>query len=114
MVVQDALNNLKDKPHDEKKVVAGSIAVFVVIVLLIGWGFMFVRKIQRGSVPTLEGTAVPSDQFDAQFLQQTQQQLNEMYRSSADDLRAIRESGGPDPYGTPPEEDNVEGFGATE
>ena len=92
MVLQGAVDNLKDKPHDEKKAVATGIAVGVVVVLLIGWGFLFLRKIQKGTMPTLEGSAVPQDQIDAAFIQQTQQEINQFYQSSQDQLRDIRES----------------------
>lgn len=93
MVIQSAVNNLKDKPHEEKKAVATSIAVGVVIVLLIGWGFLFLRKIQKGgTAPTLEGSAVPQDQVDAAFIQQTQQQINQFYQSGQDQLRDIRDT----------------------
>lgn len=92
MVIQNAINSVKEKPHEEKKAVATSIAVGVVVVLLVGWGFLFLRKIQKGSMPTLEGAAVPQDQVDAAFIQQTQQQLNQFYQSQQDQLRDIRDS----------------------
>ena len=117
MVVQSAIDNLKDKPHDEKKAVASGIAIGVVVILLVGWGFLFLRKIQKGSsTPTLEGTVVPSDQFNAQFLQQTQQQLNQMYQTSSQELRDIRDNSaqnqGADAQSTGVStESNVQGFG---
>lgn len=93
MVVQSTINNLKEKPHEEKKAVATSIAVGVVVILIIGWGFLFMRKIQKGATtPTLEGNAVPQDQVDRAYLQQTQQQINQFYQSSQDQLRDIRDS----------------------
>jgi hypothetical protein len=93
MVVGKTLDTLKDKPHDEKKVVAGSIAVTVVVVLLVGWAFLFLRNIQRGSaIPTLQGNTVPEDQLNAQFIQQTQEQLNQYYQSSSEQLRDIRDT----------------------
>jgi hypothetical protein len=89
MVVQKTIDSLKEKPHEEKKVVAGGIAVAVVLVLLIGWGFLFLRKIQKGTMPTLQTNTVPVDQFDANFLRETQQQINELYqdRNPLDELR---------------------------
>lgn len=118
MVVGKTLDNLKDKPHEEKKVVATGIAVGVVIVLLIGWGFLFLRKIQRGTMPTLEGSAVPQDQVDAAFIQQTQQQINQFYQTQQDQLRDIRDNaaGNQVPSSNNAESvspyDNVDGFGA--
>ena len=92
MVVQKTLDNLKDKPHDEKKVVASGIAIGVVIILLVGWGFLFLRKIQKGTMPTLQGSAVPQDQIDSSFIKQTQQQINQYYQNSQDQLKSIRDS----------------------
>jgi hypothetical protein len=92
MVIQRTIDNLKDKPHEEKKVVAGGIAIAVVVVLLVGWAFFFLRSIQKGEVvPTLQGGSVPEDQLNAQFIQNTQRQLNDYYQQSADQFRALRE-----------------------
>ncbi len=89
MVVQKTIDNLKDRPHDEKKVVAGGIAVFVVVALLVGWGFLFLRKIQTGTY-TPSDSAVPRDQLNQQFTPQTE--LDAIYQSSLDELRALRDS----------------------
>ena len=90
-----SIDTLKDKPHDEKRAVAGGIAVAVVIILLVGWAFMFLRNIQRGNeIPTLQGNAVPEDQLNAQFIQATQQQLDQYYQRSDDQYRDLRNTGG--------------------
>ena len=92
MVVQRTLDNLKDKPHDEKKAVAGGIAIAIVVILLVGWGFLFLRKIQSGGdIPSLEGSTVPEDQLNAAFIKQTQEQLTQYYQSSQEQLRGIRD-----------------------
>ena len=93
MVVQSTLNNLKEKPHDEKKAVASSIAIGVVILLLVGWGFLFIRKIQRGTAtPVLESGVVPTDQFDAAFLRSTQDKINQLNQNSSQELQEIRDA----------------------
>lgn len=89
MVVQKTLENLKDKPHDEKKVVASGIAIAVVIILFVGWGFLFLRKIQDGTFEPSD-SAVPRDQLGGQVAPQVE--LDAMYRSSLDELRSLRES----------------------
>lgn len=91
MVVQDKIDSLKEKPHEEKRAVAGGIAVAVVVVLLVGWAFIFLRNIQKGTdIPTLQGGALPDDQLDTQFLRATQQQIDEYYQSSEDRYRDLR------------------------
>jgi len=92
MVVQRTIDSLKEKPHEEKRVVAGGIAIGIVVILLIGWGFIFLRNIQRGAMPTLQGSTVPEDQLNTDFIRQTQQQINQYYQSSAEQLRNIRDS----------------------
>lgn len=91
MVVQEKFNQLKDASHDEKKVVAGSVAIFVVIVLIIAWGFFFLRKIQRTNLPSLENTTIPTDQFNLDQLRAAQNAYGNSY-SPTDDIRNLRDS----------------------
>jgi len=49
MVVQKTIDSLKGRPKDERKAVAGGIAVFVIIVLLLAWGILFFKRIQSGA-----------------------------------------------------------------
>jgi len=93
MVVQKAVDNLKERPHEEKKVVAGGIAVFVVIILLVGWGFWFLRKIQQGDVtPTFEGSVVPKEQFDYSAIKDAQSGISDMYKDVQNEFRDARDS----------------------
>lgn len=101
MVIQKTVNNLKERPHEEKKVVAGGIAIAVVIILFIGWGFLFLRKIQEGSVPKgLEGSAVPADQFDLNLIRDTERQLNDYYNNTSEEIKSLRENAAQNQIGT--------------
>jgi len=39
------LGKLRERPKEDKTAIAGGIAIFVVAVLLLGWGILFLRKI---------------------------------------------------------------------
>lgn len=91
MVVQKTLDNLKDRPHDEKKAVAGGIAIAVVVVLMIAWGFLFLRNIKKGAPASLENGAVPTDQFNMNLIKDAAQQLSQGY-SNTQDLRDVRDT----------------------
>lgn len=39
------LDTLRDRPKEDKTAIAGGVALFVVAVLIIGWGILFLRKI---------------------------------------------------------------------
>lgn len=90
MVIQKAVDNLKDKSKDEKTVVASGIAVGVVVILLAAWGFMFVKKMQKGTQLDLRGSR-PSE-FDFESVREAQQQLTQDFQQGAEELRAIRDS----------------------
>ncbi|MBL8157949.1 hypothetical protein JNK62_00195 [bacterium] len=88
MVVQQKFNDLKDASHDDKKTVATSIAVFVVIILMIAWGFLFLKKVQRTDLKTLENGAVPTDQFDMNLIRPNER--NQAQYDPTDDIRNLR------------------------
>ncbi|MBI5456188.1 hypothetical protein HY969_00430 [Candidatus Kaiserbacteria bacterium] len=90
MVLQKAVDNLKDKSNDEKKAVASGVAIGVVVILLAAWGFLFVKKLQKGTELQLGGGA--QSEFDFESVKKAQQQLKQDFQYSADELRAIRDS----------------------
>lgn len=47
MVLQNTVNNLRERPRDERKVIAGVTAITVIAVLFIGWAVFFFKKIQN-------------------------------------------------------------------
>ncbi len=112
MVVQKTINNLKERPKDEKTVVATGGAVFVVIILLIGWGLWFAHNIRTGgSFNTYVGDK-PQDRFVAPAIRESEKSLEGTIRSDSDMLRELREStvevptqfnntGEADPFNTP-------------
>src|SRR3989338_9086838 len=112
---QNAVSNLKDRPKDEKKVVAGGIAIAVVVVLFFTWAIFFLKKIQSGE-QKLEFGGGAQDEFLPESVRQAQQNIMEGF-SNLEELEAIRNEstgrqvegggipldtgGGDDPFGTP-------------
>jgi hypothetical protein len=45
MVLQRHIDNLKERPHHERRAVALTIAIGVVIVLFVGWAFIFFTEL---------------------------------------------------------------------
>lgn len=90
MVVQKALNNLKEHgSKDDKVAVASGIAVSVVLVLLAAWAIYFFHKIQKGSQDlNLSGAA---DQFNFDTVTQAQKDLQVQLGTNQDELTQIRE-----------------------
>ncbi len=95
MVVQKTINNLKQGPKEDKVVVAGGIAVSVVVVLLAAWAVFFFRNVQKNSQQlNLSGGA--QDQFNFSSVRDAQTALQQEYKNSNSDLldaRAAAESG---------------------
>lgn len=89
MVVQQKLNDLKGAPHEDKKVVATSIAVTVVVILIFVWGFVFFRNVQRTDIQSLENGAVPTDQFNMDLLRGPSER-DDAYYDPTDDIRELR------------------------
>lgn len=88
MVVQQKFNDLKDAPHEDKKAVASGIAIFVVVVLIIGWGFIFLKNVRRTAVPSLENGAVPTDQFNMNLIRGNER--DQAAYDPTDDIRNLR------------------------
>lgn len=45
MVLQRHIDNLKERPHHERRAVALTIAIAVVVVLFVGWAFIFFTEL---------------------------------------------------------------------
>ncbi len=89
MVVQKAIDKLKDGPKEDKVAVASGIAITVVVVLMVVWAILFFRGIQKGSQElNLSGGA--QDQFNFSSVKEAQKQLQQEFSSSTQDLQQLR------------------------
>ena len=91
MVVQKTINNLKERPHDERKAVAGGIAVFVVVILLGAWAILFFKKIQTGA-QTVNFDSGAQSAFNPTSVTAAQQQINQGDTTNLQELYQIRNS----------------------
>ena len=90
MVVQKAISNLKEGPKEDKVAVASGIAISVVAILLVAWAIFFFHNIQKGSQEVnLSGGA--QDQFNFSSVKEAQQQLQQTYSNTTEDLRKMRD-----------------------
>ena len=80
VVVQKTVNKLKNRPEDERKVVAGGVAAFVMVILFIVWAVYFFRQIQSGVVhPSLDSGI--QDQFNPSTITNAGKQLQQLYQN---------------------------------
>jgi uncharacterized membrane protein len=91
MVVQKSIDNLKDRPKDERNVVAGGIAIMVVVVLLFAWAILFFKRIQSGA-QTVNLSGGAQDEFNFSSVREAQQALEQEYSDTTDEYRELRES----------------------
>ncbi len=83
---------LQDRPNDEKRVIAGGAAITVVVILMIGWAILFLKKIQQGApLDSLGGTA--QDEFNFSSVREAEQQLMDSLGDTfkEDELRQLRD-----------------------
>lgn len=91
MVVQKTIDNLKERPQDERKVVAGGIAVTVVAVLLIGWAIMFFRGITNGT-QDVNFDSGAQEEFNFSSVREAQSQIEAQQGGySSEDLERLRD-----------------------
>lgn len=88
MVIQKSIDNLKQKPKEDRTAVASSISIAVAAILFIAWAIYFFHKIQSGAVsPTLDG----SNQFSQQAMQDAQAAFQQQSSSANRDLMQLRD-----------------------
>lgn len=81
MVTESPLEHLRDKPKEEKSAVAGGIAIAVIVVLVLGWAIMFVRRVQNSSQQLQVSTSTSGD-FNPTSAEDAQRQLQGQYQAA--------------------------------
>ncbi|MDO8482120.1 MAG: hypothetical protein Q7S75_03500 [bacterium] len=82
MVLQKAVDNLKIRPKDERKAVAGSIAMLIVAILFVGWVVIFFKRIQSNSQQVESIGNSLKGKFDLSSVTEAQQQIVNSYNNT--------------------------------
>jgi len=88
--MKKAIEDLKGKPKEERAAVAGSIAVMVVVLLLVGWGFFFLKKITSGA-PVETAWGPQNDIVNFSNVQEAADSFSGVYFDATEELRRIRD-----------------------
>jgi hypothetical protein len=70
MVLDRTLNNLRERPREERTAIAAWIAIGVVAILLICWLIFFLHSIASSAAPVPQSVATSTDQNGLQQAQQ--------------------------------------------
>jgi len=91
MVLQKAqqiIDHLKERPKDDKKVVAGGIAIVIVATLFFGWAYLFLKKIQNDN-QSIDLGSVVQDSSLSDVARQAHQEIQQGF-SGFDEVRELR------------------------
>lgn len=92
MAVQKTIDNLKERPKDERKAVATGIAAAVVLILFIGWAFLFFKKIQRNGAEFQQIGTSAQEEFNFDSVRDAQEAILRDYQDASGELRQARDS----------------------
>jgi hypothetical protein len=90
MVLQKAVDNLKERSKDERQVVAGGVAITVIIVLFIGWAVLFFKRIQAGS-QEINFDSGAQEEFNFSATRDAQRAIQNYDAQSSEDLLRLRD-----------------------
>lgn len=89
-MIQKAVGNLKERPKDEKQAVAIGTAGAVVVILIIGWAFIFLKGLRQEQATSGQAYEIPPQDVTATPVTQTYQSYNATQQ--------------PDQFGLPPQQ----------
>jgi uncharacterized protein (DUF1330 family) len=89
--MKDTVNNLKERPKEDRVAVATSVAGVVMIIIFIGWGYFFLKKIAAGE-PVETSWGAREDVVDFSSIEEATRQFNETYYNAQEELRQIRDA----------------------
>lgn len=93
MVIQKTVDNLKERPKDERKAVAAGLAITIMGILFFGWAFLFFKKLQRsGAEGSFQSGAQDAFNFDS--IKEAQEEIMKNLNAN-DELRQVRDEGIP-------------------
>jgi len=93
MVIQKTVDNLKERPKDERKAVAAGLAITIMGILFFGWAFLFLKKLQKnGAEGSFRSGAQEAFNFDS--IKEAQDQIMKGFDGN-DELRQVRDEGAP-------------------
>jgi len=90
VVLDKAVDNLKERSKDERQVVAGGVAVTVVVILLIGWAVLFFKRIQAGS-QQVNFESGAQEEFNFSSTREAQEAIQNYDSQSGEDLYRLRD-----------------------
>lgn len=79
MVLEKTLNNLREKPQNERTAIAAWIAIGVVAILFVGWLIYFLHTIATTPPPNLQGA---EDSLNSSGIPQAAQEMQQAYGST--------------------------------
>ena len=90
MVIQKTVDNLKERPKDERKAVAAGLAITIMGILFFGWAFLFFKKLQKsGAEGSFRSGAQEAFNFDS--IKEAQEEIMKNLNAN-DELRQVRDS----------------------
>ena len=89
--MKETVQNLKDRPKEDRVAVAGGMAIMVMVLILVVWGYIFLQKLAHGE-PIETNWGPREDVVDLSGLKEATEQFNKTYNNTQDELRQIRDT----------------------